>query len=228
MIVDTPLRLAVFDLDGTLLDSRAGILAGFAAAADAIDVPAPESAALLGAVGLPIGRIVEQLYPQFGGADVMAFVQSYRQAWAVRTRTGADALFPGVKDMLARLDRAGVLLGIATGKSRRGLDHALQYHGLDDRFLTVQTADIGPGKPHPDMMMRALAETGTMAENAAMVGDSVHDVQMAVAAGVPCVGVTWGFTPVHALRAAGASAISDDLSKLDEILDGLWHTGGGV
>lgn len=108
------------------------------------------------------------------------------------------------------------------------MDQSLRYHGLTDAFVTVQTADTGPGKPHPDMMLRALAEAGVEAGNAAMIGDSVHDVQMAAAAGVPSIGVTWGFTPVPELRAEGAMAIIDDLSKLNGVLAKLWHTGGGV
>jgi len=120
MIDDTPLRMAVFDLDGTLLDSRAGILAGFDAAAQEIGVPAADSTELLKAVGLPIERIVTQFYPDFDTDDVAHFVVHYRRVWAARSRAGAVDLFPGVKDVIAGLDATGVLLGIATGKSRRG------------------------------------------------------------------------------------------------------------
>jgi len=118
-----------------------------------------------------------------------------------------EPLFPGIAEALDALEAEGVLLGVATGKSLRGLRSVLERHGMTHRFVTLQTADTGPGKPHPDMVHRALAETGAEPAATVMIGDTTYDIQMARNARIASVGVSWGYHEVPELQAAGADRI---------------------
>jgi len=142
---------------------------------------------------------------------------------ALREETGGEAaspLYPSAREALDRLAaQPATLLGVATGKARRGLDHALASHGLTRLFQTLQTADLHPSKPHPAMLQAALAETGVEPARAAMIGDSTYDMQMARAAGLFAVGVAWGYHDADALRAAGAETILETFEALDAALD---------
>lgn len=132
------------------------------------------------------------------------------------TREGVvDPLFPGAAEALARLaGRPGLQLAIATGKSQRGIARLLDHFGWRGLFASIQTADDAPSKPHPGMVLQALAETGVPAEAAVMIGDTTFDVEMARAAGVRALGVAWGYHPPQALLAAGAERI---LAHFDEL-----------
>jgi phosphoglycolate phosphatase len=112
-------------------------------------------------------------------------------------------------------------LGVATGKSRRGLDILLDKHGLRDYFITAQCADVHPSKPHPAMLQAALAETGIAAKNAVMIGDTQFDMEMAGAAGVHAIGVTWGYHEVD--RLVCADYIANDFVQIPSILNTLWQ-----
>jgi phosphoglycolate phosphatase len=149
-------------------------------------------------------------------------VEAYKESFAtLRTDpTYAEPLFPGALDCLESLRRRDdVLLGIATGKSRRGVAHLLDRHGWRSIFSIVQTADDAPSKPHPAMIRQAMAELGVPPERTVMVGDSSFDMEMARAAGVRPIGVSWGFQPVAALREARADVIVDSYADLQKILD---------
>ena len=131
----------------------------------------------------------------------------------------AEPLFPGVVELLAGLSqRPATVLGIATGKSRRGADYAIERHGWAALFATTQTADDAISKPHPEMILRAMAETGASPERTLMVGDSTFDMEMAVAAGVTPVAVSWGFQPVAALQAAGARHVIESCAELTALI----------
>ena len=112
-------------------------------------------------------------------------------------------------EVLDRLDEAGVLLGVATGKSRRGLEATLDRHGLLERFVNLKTSDDGPGKPNPTILQDAMREVGAERENTIMIGDTVYDISMAVNAQVKPIGVNWGYHATQELEAAGAAAILD-------------------
>ncbi len=203
------LRLALFDCDGTLVDSQFLITESMTAAFAAHGLGAPDPAALRRLVGLPLLRAVALLRPDLDPDRRAGVAERYREAFADLRRRGepAEPLFPGIRDALDALEAAGVLLGVATGKSRRGLDAVLEHHGLTSRFVTLQTADIGPGKPHPEMVLRALAETGAAAADTVVIGDTVYDIQMARNARVASVGVSWGYHAVAELEEAGADRI---------------------
>lgn len=206
-----PLRLALFDCDGTLVDSQHLIVAAMAAAWDAHGLGTPDPRAVRRIVGLPLVHGVAVLLPDLDGARHQAIADRYREAFFDLRRADApEPLFPGLRDALDALDAAGVLLGVATGKSRRGLLAVLEAHGLRDRFVTLQTADVVPGKPHPEMIRRALGETGATAAGTVMIGDTTYDIQMARSARIPSLGVSWGYHEVAELVAAGADRIVDD------------------
>jgi phosphoglycolate phosphatase len=118
--------------------------------------------------------------------------------------------------------RDDIVLGIATGKARRGIDRLFEREGWADRFLTVQTADNHPSKPHPAMVRAAMAETGVGPARTVMVGDTTFDVEMALAAGVGALGVAWGYHPPEELREAGAHGVVEICEQLVADIDALF------
>lgn len=209
-------RLAVFDCDGTLVDSQHTIFASVSAAFESCGLAAPRLEESRRVIGLPLSDALAALVPADAGADATLLTARYKEAFtALRSRPDfEEPLFPGALAALAALEAGGYLLGVATGKGRRGLERTLDRHGLLRRFVTVQTSDEGPGKPHPDMLERALAETGTEPGYAVMIGDTTFDVLMARAARVKAIGVGWGYHETGELRAAGADAIVNAYPEL--------------
>ena len=180
----TPL-LVIFDMDGTLVDSKHLIVAAMQSAFDAEGLHAPTRAQTLSVVGLSLDKAMEQL-TNTDAAQRARLVEAYKGAF-FDLRQAPDhyePLFDGARKALDILHRRDdVLLGIATGKSRRGVAFVLDHHGLEDHFDTVQTADDHPSKPHPSMVRTALSETGMKAARTVVVGDTVFDIEMARAAG---------------------------------------------
>lgn len=198
------LCLALFDCDGTLVDSQHSIVAAMTAAWRGIGLADPDPEAVRRVVGLSLVEAIATLLPEAGYERHRALAEDYKHAFALQRQAGEteEPLFPGIRDALEALEREGVLLGIATGKSHRGLMATLAHHGLAGRFVTLQTADRAPGKPDPAMVRAAVAESG--AEAVVMIGDTVYDIEMAKRAGVSSVGVSWGYHRVRELVAAGA------------------------
>lgn len=218
----TRLRLVVFDVDGTLVDSQAHILAAMDGAFTSVGRPAPARETTLGIVGLSLPEAMRRLCADASAVECEALVEAYKASFRTLRLTGSieSPLFPGTRTALdaLRADDMSVL-GVATGKSRRGLDHLLDLHGLTSHFRTTQVADDHPSKPHPSMLLAALRETGVEAPDAVMVGDTEYDIEMGFAAGFRTVGVTWGY---HGrARLAGADAVIDSWSELDAVLDGM-------
>ncbi|KQU51336.1 HAD family hydrolase [Bosea sp. Leaf344] len=216
--------LIIFDLDGTLIDSEAIILGAQIEAFARCGLPHPGRAAGLGVVGLTLDIALMQL----AGLDRPdpVLTETYKQVFnAMRVEAESDPalaepLYPGVAEMLERLAaRPGLRLGIATGKSRRGLDYIVARHGWGSLFSTLQSADDAPSKPHPAMILQAMAETGAAPSRTAMVGDSSFDIEMALAAGVLPVAVAWGFQPVERLVALGARHVLTDCADLQAVID---------
>ena len=202
-------RLAVFDCDGTLVDSQHSIVACMEAAFATAGLAAPAAEAVRRVVGLPLAASVARLAPWLAAPDCERVAALYKQAFT-DMRGGKpidEPLFPGVRELLDALEAEGVLLGVATGKGRRGLRITLEHHGLLDRFVTLQTADDAPGKPHPEMLRRAMAEAGAEPATTAMIGDTTYDILMALSAGTAAIGVAWSYHPAAELSAAGAHAV---------------------
>jgi phosphoglycolate phosphatase len=209
----------IFDVDGTLVDSQNMIVAAQREAFAACGLEPPSRARSLSIVGLSLAEAFTALV----GADgpIEALAEAYKAAFGRLRADPAceEPLFPGAEALIARLAaRSDVMLGIATGKSRRGVAHILETHGWTDVFATVQTADDAPSKPDPTMLRQALADTGIQAESAVMIGDTSFDMGMAKAARLHAVGVSWGYHPVAALREAGADTIIDSFEAFDTVL----------
>jgi phosphoglycolate phosphatase len=208
------LKLIVFDVDGTLVDSQDLIVAAQVETFRVHGMTPPERERSLSIVGLSLVQAFRVLAP---GGPAESLAEGYKTAFQKLRQDPAyrEPLFPSAAELLAELAaRDDVVLGIATGKSRRGVAHLLDRHGWQAIFSTIQTADDAPSKPHPAMIEQALAETGAGRGASVMVGDSTFDMTMARTAGIGAVGVSWGYHRPEALREAGAEAIVGSYAEL--------------
>jgi len=209
-MITPPIRLAIFDCDGTLVDSHANICRAMEAAFAGVRVDPPSREAIRGIVGLSLVEAVAVLAPHADAGFHDTVAADYKTAFQRMRANGeldAEPLYDGLVDALDVLAEDGWVFGVATGKSDRGLAHVLAHHGLADRFVTLQTADRHPSKPHPSMIHAALEQAGADPHLAVMIGDTSYDMAMARAAGVRGVGVTWGYHDEALLHAAGAHAV---------------------
>lgn len=221
------LKLVVFDVDGTLIDSQEFILMAMARAFDAAGHPAPAKVDVLSIVGLSLDRAVSVLLPDLDHEENARAVHLYKQSFLdMRAEMGGETntpMYAGAYDALERLHAQDTtLLGVATGKARRGLDHAYEAHNIGKFFVTSQTADGHPSKPHPSMLHTALSETGVSAHRAVMIGDTEYDIEMGRAAGFATIGVSWGYHSVERITNAGADIIIDSFAALDDVLSDIW------
>ncbi len=220
------MRLALFDLDGTLVDSQRHIVAAMTAAFSAVGRPPPARVAILAQVGLSLPLVFERLAPDLMALERERMRAAYMQAYQAERARQPAPLFPGIGAALAQIAARGpVLIGLATGASRRGMEAAIAAHGLLP--ATAQCADDHPSKPDPAMIRAALAETGVAAGDAVMIGDSSFDMQMARAAGIFALGVEWGYQAAGALAAAGADAVVRRPADLVAALDRHWGKSDG-
>ncbi len=222
--MSAPLRLVLFDVDGTLVDSQGSIVAAMTASFNALSLPVPDRQAILSIVGLSLPIAISKLANEHATEVQQRLVDGYKQAYhAHRVAQGAASspLYPGAREVIEALHAVPeVLLGVATGKSQRGLDALIEAHGLERYFVTRQVADHHPSKPHPSMIETACAETGVGAGNTVMIGDTRFDMDMARAAGVPGIGVTWGYHDRSALESA--TRIIETFDQLPNVLNEIW------
>jgi len=225
MSVEAPLRLAVFDCDGTLVDSQHLIVACMTQACVDRGFGAPDPGSVRRVIGLPLVQAIAQLFPEAGASEHRDVAEGYRNAF--HTLRAADdfsePLFSGAREALQVLQDSGVLMGVATGKGRRGLEAVLDHHGIREHFVVLKTADDGPGKPRPDILMAAMSETGVSPAQTAMIGDTVFDMKMAVSAGTAAIGVAWGYHEGAELMQAGAGTVIDHFAALPEALAVQWE-----
>lgn len=218
-------KLVIFDCDGTLVDSQHMIVAAMHRAYADHDRAPPERERLLEIVGLSLPQAFSHLGQGERDFPVDSLVERYKAAFFALRQSPEfhEPLFPGARDTVEALaERPEVLLGIATGKSQRGVRAVLGRHGLMDRFVTVKTADDAPSKPHPAMVLDAMREAGVGAGDTVVVGDTAWDMAMARSAGAAGIGVSWGYHAVGALREAGAEAVVDHFADLVPALERLW------
>ena len=202
-------RLAIFDCDGTLVDSGATIHRALRAAFDTHGFDCPPPAVSRKVIGLSLVEAMAVLAPQ---ADHEALSRTYKDAF-IALRAGGhveEPLFDGILPLLDALEAEGWLLAVATGKSDRGLRHCLESHGIHARFVSLQTADRHPSKPHPGMARLAMAEAGAAPESSVVIGDTSYDMGMAIAAGAGAIGAAWGYHDRDELTAAGAHGIAEE------------------
>lgn len=215
------MKLVIFDCDGTLVDSQHVIVAAMQRAFQAADLAAPSPAAVRHIVGLSLHEAIRRLYPVGTKAQVDALCEHYLKHFdQVRYDPAMrEPLYEGCLEALARLEQAGYLLAVATGKSRPGLDAVLAEHGMAHRFVSLQTADRAAGKPHPEMVHNALADAGGVApEHAVVIGDTVYDIEMARNGKVAAIGVDWGYHAPDALLGAGAREIAYEYAALPDLI----------
>jgi phosphoglycolate phosphatase len=213
-------RLAIFDCDGTLVDSQATICLAMEECFARAELPAPPREATRRVVGLSLVEAMRAMLPDAEAGLHRMLAEDYKTAFQRLRGRGLveEPLYEGVPDLLDALDADGWLLGVATGKSDRGLRLCLEHHGLARRFVTLQTADRHPSKPHPSMIEAALAEAGAEANSSIMIGDTSFDMAMAKAAHVAAVGVAWGYHERQELIAAGADYVACHPSRIPQLL----------
>ena len=204
-------RLAIFDCDGTLVDGQANVCLAMERCFAAAGLDPASREASRRVVGLSMVEAMRMLLPDGKAALHDALADGYKRQFQLMREEGLvhEPLYDGMADLVATLAEEGWLLGVATGKSDKGLGLCLDYHGLGPRFVTLQTADRHPSKPHPSMIAAALAEAGAAPESSMMIGDTSYDMMMAKAAGVAAIGVTWGYHGREELLAAGADSIAE-------------------
>lgn len=218
------MKLIIFDCDGTLIDSQHAICAAMEYAFLSQDLPAPSRADILGVVGLSLPQTFQVLAGGHPPHVQAALADAYRFDFPGKRALPAmhDPLYPGIGEVVTTLaGREEVVLGIATGKSRKGVARLLDREGWHGHFVTIQTADDNPSKPHPEMILRAMAETGAEPDATLMIGDTSYDIEMARAAGVHAVGVTWGYHAPERLTGAGAHVLTPSPDLLLDAVDGL-------
>ncbi|HXM70165.1 MAG TPA: HAD-IA family hydrolase, partial [Thermoanaerobaculia bacterium] len=210
---DSTLKLLVFDWDGTLMDSVGSIVGCTRAVIAELGLGEADETTIRGTVGLGLRETVDTLVPGCDDALFDVVLECYRRHW-VATFRDLPLLFPGVPGMLGELARSGYLLAVATGKSRRGLEHALDQTGLRGHFQATRTADDALSKPHPQMLLDILEQLGVRPRAAVMVGDSIYDLRMAANAGTHGVAVLSG---AHGREELAAEAPRVLLERIDEL-----------
>ena len=210
-------RLAVFDCDGTLVDSQVNIVRAMTDSFRRAGLPDPDPHEVRQVVGLSLFEAMAMILPDADDALRTRLADEYRGAFQRLRADGmleGEPLYPGIREGLDELARRGWAMGVATGKSDRGLGMVLAIHQIEHHFVTLQTADRHPSKPHPSMLHLAMTEAGAEPGATAMIGDTVYDMEMAVAAGVRAIGVDWGYHAPAALRAAGAAIVVSTMPDL--------------
>lgn len=207
--------LIVFDWDGTIIDSPSAIVACIQEASRELGLPVPERSRASHAIGLGLHDTMRIVAPELPAARYPEFAAVYRKQFLARE--DSMQLFPGMRELLTGLSKDHVL-GIATGKSRKGLERALAATGIGDLFAASRCADETSPKPHPAMLLELMQELKVGAEAVLMIGDTSHDMEMARAAAVDAVAVAYGAHPEQGLRACGPLGCFSDVDQLGEWL----------
>ncbi|MBV7259216.1 HAD-IA family hydrolase [Erythrobacter crassostreae] len=215
------MKLAVFDCDGTLVDGQADICQTMVQAFERAKLAPPDANDVRRIVGLSLPVAIRHLAPDLDEDASRQVVEYYKSGYFARRQEGLlnEPLYDGITDLLHALGADGWTLAVATGKSDRGLQSVLAAHGLTDLFVSLQTADRHPSKPHPAMLEAALFEAGARPAQAVMIGDTSFDMQMGRAAGVRSIGVAWGYHPPEELLATGAEQVVDQVPNLHAVLE---------
>jgi phosphoglycolate phosphatase len=216
------MRLVIFDCDGTLIDSQHAIVDCMTLAFGSLGLAAPTRADVLGIVGLSLPEALQALAPGESAIVRSQLIEAYRSGFVgVRQRLGqTEPVYDGVAAAVGALAACPhTVLGIATGKSKRGVARLLAQEGWEGAFLTIQTADDHPSKPHPSMIHKAMADAGTAPCDTVMIGDTTYDMEMARSAGVGALGVSWGYHAPDRLARAGAHAVVDAGAQLLGAID---------
>lgn len=214
-------ELILFDCDGTLVDSQQQIVASMQSAFTDNGLAAPSADAVHAIIGLSLATAVDRLAPGLDPALREAVLASYRRAYVESERS--LTLYPGVREGLESLHRKGYWMGVVTGKSRNGLLRVLDTFDLHALFQVWRTADCCPSKPHPAMVLECMDELGMDAVATQVIGDACFDMEMARAAGVQAMGVSYGVEPAERLMAAGATRVFHHFDEIERWFPGPGH-----
>ena len=216
------MKLVIFDCDGTIVDSQNGIHAAMVYAYGSLGLAPPKRCETISVIGLSLPEAFLQLSPGESAPTRRALSERYKQAFGQMRHDPAheDQLFRGAAEVIGALaGRRDMRLGIATGKSIRGVERLLDREGWHTHFATIQTADTHPSKPHPSMITTAMTDVGAPPHRTVMIGDTTYDIEMARAAGVGAIGVTWGYHAAELLLASGAHRLVDDYAALPDAIE---------
>jgi phosphoglycolate phosphatase len=212
-------KLAIWDMDGTIVDSRDVIRTAMCRAFEACGLPEPHYDDLRKTIGLGLEEVCQTLAPDYH--DIPGLSLAYKEAFVLRRQEEdfKEPLYDGAMETLERLANDNWLIAMATGKSHRGIRAIFEMHPLEQYFDTIWCADDGPGKPHPFMVEQAMNALGADAHQSLIIGDAIHDIAMGRNAGIHTIGVSWGFGEASELEAAGAHEIHHDFASLNAGLD---------
>ena len=218
------LRLALFDYDGTIVDSAIMIVEGAIAAFRICGLPDPDPAKVRENIGKPLAIALDEYMPPGFNVTPNEISEAYRSWYAEQGRLGLqnEPLYPGVVELLKELKSNDWLIGIATNKSRIGLTNGLAKHNLSDMFDITLSTDENIAKPNPAMAIRAMNELGVDKNYCVMIGDTINDIGLGVNAGIVSIGVTWGYNDKNLLSLAGADYLVDDANQLSVLMKKLF------
>ena len=218
------LRLALFDYDGTIVDSAIMIVEGAIAAFRICGLPDPDPAKVRENIGKPLAIALDEYMPPGFNVTPNEISEAYRSWYAEQGRLGLqnEPLYPGVVELLKELKSSDWLIGIATNKSRIGLTNGLAKHNLSDMFDITLSTDENIAKPNPAMAIRAMNELGVEKKYCVMIGDTINDIGLGVNAGINSIGVKWGYNDKNLLSSAGADYLVDDANQLSVLMKKLF------
>ena len=213
--------LVVFDCDGTLVDGQHSILTTMKQVFSANALTMPSDNDMRSTIGLSLVAAMATLHPDGDNDFHYDLSEQYKTVFGQYRMSPEflnEPLYDGIVQVLQELEEAGYLLAVATGKSMRGLTRVLGHHGLENKFISLQTADTHPSKPHPSMVQRCIADAGCHAEQTLIIGDTSYDMEMAIAAKTTAIGVKWGYHDEATLITAGAEHIAQDVTDLPALV----------
>lgn len=211
------IKVAIFDWDGTIIDSIEHIAGSLHQAAAELGFPTLEKAAYRNIIGLGINEALKSLYPEANDSQIEDFRDAYRRYFFAREAT-PQQIFAGMQEVIADLRTVGQGRAVATGKSRRGLDTALHSSGLHSHFDITRCADETRSKPDPAMLIEIMRFYDIRADEAVMIGDTTYDLEMAQRTGMPSIGVRWGVHDDEAMGRYSPIAIVDSVAELRKVL----------
>ena len=219
------LRLALFDYDGTIVDSAIMIVEGAIAAFRICGLPDPDPKKVRENIGKPLAIALDEYMPPGFNITPNEISEAYRSWYAEQGRLGLqnEPLYPGVVELLKELKTNDWLIGIATNKSRIGLTNGLAKHSLSDMFDITLSTDENIPKPNPAMAIKAMNDLGVDKENCVMIGDTINDIGLGVNAGIISIGVTWGYNDKNLLLSAGADYLVDDANQLNTLMKKIFN-----
>lgn len=210
-------KLVVFDCDGTLVDSQHNVIACMNQAFISQGLSPPDEKQIRKYIGLNLEEAVRKYLPESEGEDLpLRLVANYKSAFFDRRQQPdhTEPLYHGTLELIRELDARGTCMAVATGKSMRGLNAMIEEHGLEGYFVSLQTPDHNPGKPHPQMLEKAMSDSGVGPDQTFMVGDTSFDMMLAQNAGCHAVGVSWGYHSTQELVESGANHLIDNFADL--------------